>query len=310
MRELNINIKPLKKTMSTDPFHGNTDQNFRIQMQESIIELLRNRCSTRSNTNIFSKIPSIAKILERELFSLATTRGEYLDQTTLTERLKSLAISKLSESKRIGHPIDEENPKKRLKQEDIVFEEKECVICMTNPSALKFLPCMHFCTCSDCFQQIKTSNVKCPLCRSDIDNVITTSKEPTSDHRQQVLKQQQQRLLLLRHAAKCPHQDEGIVCPVTPHCKSMKTLWRHVLSCKDQKCSTAHCVSSRYVLSHYSKCKESMCPVCKPVRDAIQASLAAVQFGATPTSGTSSTIMSETVVQQNIDAFDVELPAI
>lgn len=90
----------------------------------------------------------------------------------------------------------------------------------------------------------------------------------TDEHRRQVLKQQQQRLLLLRHASKCPHDDGR--CPVTPHCWSMKQLWKHIMSCKDQECKVAHCVSSRYVLSHYSKCKEQTCPVCAPVREAIK----------------------------------------
>jgi E1A/CREB-binding protein len=90
----------------------------------------------------------------------------------------------------------------------------------------------------------------------------------TDEHRHQVLKQQQQRLLLLRHASKCPHAGDS--CPVTPHCASMKELWQHIMSCKDQECKVAHCVSSRYVLSHYSKCKEANCPVCGPVRDAIR----------------------------------------
>ena len=54
----------------------------------------------------------------------------------------------------------------------------------------------------------------------------------SEEHRRQVLKQQQQRLLLLRHASKCPH-DYGR-CPVTPHCGSMKHLWKHIMTCKDQ----------------------------------------------------------------------------
>lgn len=90
----------------------------------------------------------------------------------------------------------------------------------------------------------------------------------SEEHRKQVLKQQQQRLLLLRHASKCPHENNR--CPVTPHCWGMKQLWKHIMSCKDQDCKVPHCVSSRYVLSHYSKCKEPQCPVCGPVRDAIK----------------------------------------
>ena len=54
----------------------------------------------------------------------------------------------------------------------------------------------------------------------------------TEEHRRQVLKQQQQRLLLLRHASKCPHEFGR--CPVTPHCGSMKHLWKHIMTCKDQ----------------------------------------------------------------------------
>lgn len=50
----------------------------------------------------------------------------------------------------------------------------------------------------------------------------------------------------------------------------MKTLWKHIVSCKDQECKTKHCVSSRYVLSHYSKCRDPQCPVCAPVREAIR----------------------------------------
>merc|ERR1712146_347606 len=93
----------------------------------------------------------------------------------------------------------------------------------------------------------------------------STSGVNDAAHRKQVLKQQQQRLLLLRHASKCPKEK----CDVTQHCASMKLLWKHIMSCKEQQCKTPHCVSSRYVLSHYSKCKETKCPVCGPVRDAI-----------------------------------------
>ena len=90
----------------------------------------------------------------------------------------------------------------------------------------------------------------------------------TEDHRRAVLKQQIQRLLLLRHASKCPH--EANRCPVTTYCSSMKTLWKHLMKCKDQECKVPHCVSSRYVLSHYSKCQDSHCPVCGPVRASIR----------------------------------------
>jgi hypothetical protein len=83
-----------------------------------------------------------------------------------------------------------------------------------------------------------------------------------------LLRQQQQRLLILRHASKCPHENEK--CPVTPHCAGMKRLWKHIGECKEYQCQFPHCVASRYVISHYHRCKDQRCEVCGPVRKAIQ----------------------------------------
>ena len=113
-------------------------------------------------------------------------------------------------------------------------------------------------------QQPATNAVAAPAAGSS----GSSTRQPSD--RQQVLRHQQQRLLLLRHAAKCPHQDNQ--CPVTPHCAGMKRLWKHIAECKDQKCLVPHCVSSRYVLSHYHRCKDVRCPVCGPVREAIHRS--------------------------------------
>ena len=251
-------------------WHCNSDEHIRSQMKSCIVQLLINGPRSTEDNSWLSKVPTMAKSLESELYDQAKTREEYLDESTLKKRLKNLVLVK---AKRIIDHDDEENTKKRIKIEETAYEEKECVICMNNPSSVKFLPCRHFCLCSDCFKQLNRSKSKCPLCRCD---VVATSEdnkneELSAEHRQSVLKQQHQRLLLLRHASRCPHDDDSL-CPVTPHCRSMKTLWKHILVCKDQHCRTAHCVSSRYVLSHYSKCKELECLVCTPVRDAIKRS--------------------------------------
>lgn len=87
---------------------------------------------------------------------------------------------------------------------------------------------------------------------------------------QNKVRHKQQRLLLLRHASKC--QYENGQCPVTPHCASMKKLWKHIADCKDQQCKVQHCMSSRYVLSHYRRCKDARCPACGPVRETIRKS--------------------------------------
>ena len=81
----------------------------------------------------------------------------------------------------------------------------------------------------------------------------------------------QQRLLLLRHASKCT-AEEG-KCKVTPHCHSMRLLWKHISNCSKKDCDVAHCISSRYVLMHYRKCKDAKCPSCQPVREAIRQGL-------------------------------------
>jgi Bromodomain/TAZ zinc finger len=91
-----------------------------------------------------------------------------------------------------------------------------------------------------------------------------------NDSEWQKVRHKQQRLLLLRHASRC--QYEAGKCTVTPHCASMKELWKHIAHCKDQQCSVQHCMSSRYVLSHYRRCKDAKCPACGPVRETIRKS--------------------------------------
>jgi len=102
----------------------------------------------------------------------------------------------------------------------------------------------------------------------------------------QILQQKQQRLLLLRHSYYCRHNsnnyyhesqshddddddDDDKICPVTPHCKTMKLVWYHMSRCVDHQCKIPHCLSSRKILSHYKSCQHSSCPICRPVRHVI-----------------------------------------
>ena len=84
------------------------------------------------------------------------------------------------------------------------------------------------------------------------------------------VRHKQQRLLLLHHSAKCPAEDGR--CTVTPHCTDMKRLWRHMEGCRDNSCRVSHCFSSRAILSHYRKCKDPSCPICGPVRETVRRS--------------------------------------
>lgn len=56
-------------------------------------------------------------------------------------------------------------------------------------------------------------------------------KSKTVEEEQQIL------LLLLYHSCKCRVDHTHHVCEVTPHCASVKLLWRHVSTCRDKDCT-------------------------------------------------------------------------
>jgi hypothetical protein len=76
------------------------------------------------------------------------------------------------------------------------------------------------------------------------------------------------KLLLIRHASKCNYSDDK--CPVLKNCSKYKSLWIHLLDCKEKSCTYLHCLSSRRLLTHFSNCKENTCKLCLPVRNAIK----------------------------------------
>jgi len=51
-----------------------------------------------------------------------------------------------------------------------LFNERLCVICLSNERNVVFIPCNHMCTCIDCgsIQSIQT----CPICRSNIQDKL------------------------------------------------------------------------------------------------------------------------------------------
>ncbi|KAG8186982.1 hypothetical protein JTE90_005754 [Oedothorax gibbosus] len=50
-----------------------------------------------------------------------------------------------------------------------------CIVCCENPSTVKFVPCLHSCLCSNCYRTYLKYDRKCPLCRIEIDHVITSA---------------------------------------------------------------------------------------------------------------------------------------
>jgi hypothetical protein len=119
---------------------------------------------------------------------------------------------------------------------------------------------------------VSTNALVIPAASLQVDTPVATEKAAAANTASAItedVRHMQQRLLLLRHSAKCQHEDG---CPATPHCTSMKRLWKHICKCKNQKCLVPHCVSSRHVLSHNYRCKDVGCTVCGPLREAIHRS--------------------------------------
>ena len=83
------------------------------------------------------------------------------------------------------------------------------------------------------------------------------------ERKNQILKQQRW-LLFLRHCAKCTAGPDE--CQYKQTCTLAKELWKHLIDCKDDKCSYARCAPSRVLLQHHQKCRDKACPVCMPVK--------------------------------------------
>ena len=233
----------------------------------------------------------MAKRLEESLYRSAPSFEAYNDISTLKQRLQQLAMNIGMKTKRMqqqgqpqqgqqvvqqvagqppaqpqGQPQYQQRMQPPMQQQ--VLQQPtlgaapmppQPLLAMQQPQQLQ----------QQQVQMVNNPNMNVPVPQQQFQHQDGSAVRQPSD-RQQVLRHQQQRLLLLRHAAKCPHQDNQ--CPVTPHCAGMKRLWKHIAECKDQKCLVPHCVSSRYVLSHYHRCKDVRCPVCGPVREAIHRS--------------------------------------
>ena len=242
------------------PWHTAEDAKDKQAMIDHIIELLKQR-KPGATEDWTEKLPQMALRLEGALYATADTKDAYIDRTTLKARLQQLAFQMG------GNKANQQRPGMSAGGPGGPGGQGAVQNHPGHPGG----PSTQTGYQGDGSQGMQNGDGSSQgsghgqQMMGPPNNSQQTNPEL---HRQQVLKQQQQRLLLLRHASKCPHENNK--CTVTPHCANMKTLWKHIMSCKDQDCKTAHCVSSRYVLSHYSKCKDVNCPVCGPVREAIR----------------------------------------
>lgn len=49
---------------------------------------------------------------------------------------------------------------------------RECVICMSEARDTTVLPCRHMCMCSDCARRLRLQTNKCPICRTNIEQLL------------------------------------------------------------------------------------------------------------------------------------------
>jgi hypothetical protein len=69
-------------------------------------------------------------------------------------------------SKKIDIVSLENNTDGSVRPEKIYGDDEDpiCIICMDAPKTLVFVPCGHYCVCSECSERLK----ECPLCREGI----------------------------------------------------------------------------------------------------------------------------------------------
>jgi hypothetical protein len=53
-----------------------------------------------------------------------------------------------------------------------IFDAGECVVCISAPSLIAFIPCGHRCLCGACNIILKQTNYICPVCRERITGEI------------------------------------------------------------------------------------------------------------------------------------------
>ena len=207
-----------------------------------------------------SKLSQMAKQLEVSLYRDAQSFEEYMDKTTLQQRLQQIAVTVSHKTRSDLNPQSFQERHPPPPQPPPLHHMQN-----PNPSVNRMGP--NGMTMSSHSQN---SHGMPPGNGYPDQRVASGSSRMLRDDPaiSVQIRHKQQRLLLLHHAAKCPHEDGR--CTVTPHCADMTRLWSHMEGCKDNQCSVPHCFSSRAIFRHYRKCREANCPACGPVRETVR----------------------------------------
>lgn len=224
----------------------------------------------------------MAKSLEEHLYRSALTKEEYMDQSTLRERLQNIAQNLESHQ---SNNMNSNNQMQNGLQQNDTRQLQELLRSQggnNNGGGMNQMDNRNNSMGGMMVGNMSNDNMNDrrrsaqqqidALARNNMGMSQRTSSGESGSvgNPQKVIRQQQQRLLLLRHASKC---DVGPEC-TTRFCAQMKPLWQHMKRCRDKDCQTRHCQSSRCVLTHYRICKSqgktSTCEICGPVMEHIQ----------------------------------------
>ncbi|OQR88642.1 histone acetyltransferase [Thraustotheca clavata] len=182
------------------------------------------------------RLPQMAKKLEESLYRNASSKQEYMDTSTLKQRLQVVARSfhtiKQQAAASTSTPQTPQQPPNAPNAVQI-FRQRAAQIASTvvpQAAAQYHQRVLHMMNSPDQFRP--------------------------------VLLKQLQRLLHLRHALWCQLEK----CTIA-ECPEMKNLMTHISSCTNSnQCPFNHCVSSKYVLSHFTQCTHAQCLVCQLAR--------------------------------------------
>ena len=98
--------------------------------------------------------------------------GKFFYRVAAKKVVEVLGLARPNEANEIAAVV------KKVKK---IYEEdsEECIICFSENHEVVVVPCGHFCMCGDCADKIKKSSGKCPVCRGDMELVVTRDQIQT-----------------------------------------------------------------------------------------------------------------------------------